>query len=77
MKKIIIDYTETKSKVFFEQIKDRECFYSGGVLYMKILTQDLDSYGISNINAISILNAGLTFFQADEMVNEATKEQLK
>jgi hypothetical protein len=32
--KMIIKYTRASSKVNFESIKDRECFYSGGILYM-------------------------------------------
>lgn len=74
--KTIIEYTKTTSKVSFEHIEDRRCFYSGGVLYMKILQQDLKHYKINEVNAISILNGGLTFFQADEIVNEAIREQI-
>ena len=73
--KTIIEYTKTNSKIRFEHIEDKCCFYSGGVLYMKILQQDLKHLGINNANAISILNAGLTFFESDEIVNEVTKEQ--
>jgi len=75
--KISIDYIKSVENVNFCQINDRECFYSGGVLYMKILQQDLESYNIINVNAISIINAGLTFFEADENVNRATKEYRK
>ena len=41
---------------------------------MKILQQDLDHYKIDNINAISIINAGLTFFDLDETVYRAVRE---
>gem|GEM_PF-6126955 len=77
--KTVIEYAkiESKSKVKFEQIEDKCCFYSGGVLYMKIFQQDLEFLKISNINAISILNAGLTFFEPDEMVYESTKEEIR
>ncbi|HCL4480323.1 TPA: hypothetical protein PTW06_001928 [Clostridium botulinum] len=74
--KTIIEYTKTNSKKCFEDIEDKCCFYSGDVLYMKILQQDLNYLKINNANAISILNAGLTFFQSDEIVNEAIKEQI-
>jgi len=72
MKKII-EYIKTNSNVYFKDIKDKFWFFSGGVLYMKILQQDLEHYKISNINAISIINAGLTFFQPDEIVNEVIR----
>lgn len=75
--KTIIEYAKNDIKVCFESIKDKECFYSGGVLYMKILQQDLNYYKIDNINAISILNAGLTFFEADETVVAAIREYKK
>jgi hypothetical protein len=74
--KSVIEFTKTNSKTRFDHIEDRCCFYSGGVLYMKILEQDLNAFGINNVNAISILNAGLTFFEPDEIVDEATKEQI-
>nr|WP_024835444.1 hypothetical protein [Clostridium sp. 12(A)] len=73
----IIKYIEEKTKVSFGSIKDRECFYSGSVLYMKILQQDLDHFKIDNINAISIINAGLTFFDLDETVYRAVREVVK
>lgn len=75
--KISIDYIKSDEEIDFYQINDKECFYSGGVLYMKILQQDLEAYNIINVNAVSILNAGLTFFMADETVNRATKEYRK
>lgn len=74
--KLIVEYTKINSKVRFEHIKDSSCFYSGGVLYMKILQQDLDFFKINTVNAVSILNGGFTFFQSDEKVNEVIREQL-
>ena len=77
--KTIIEYEKSKESVLFEVIKDKECFYSNGVLYMKILQQDLDLYKINStdevkgINAVSIINAGLTLFSRDEKVFKATK----
>ena len=71
--KTVIEYEKGKEKVLFEEIKDRECFYSGSVLYMKILQPDLEAFNIENINAISIVNAGLTCFTNDEEVYRATK----
>jgi hypothetical protein len=76
-KRMIIECTKSDTKTCFESIEDRAYFYSGGVLYMKILQQDLISYKINNVNAISILNAGLTFFEPDETVNKAIKEVIK
>lgn len=43
------------NKVKFQDIKDKHCFYRGSVLYKKILEQDLAEYGITAINAISII----------------------
>ena len=40
---------------------------------MKIFEQDLKEYGICQVNAISVKNAGLTFFDNDEKVNRANK----
>ena len=74
--KTIIKYEKIGLKVRFDTIEDKECFYSGGALYMKILQQDLKHYKIDNVNAISILNAGLTLFESDETVYKATKEQI-
>lgn len=72
--KVSIDYVKNNEQVKFEDIKDKECFFSGGVLYMKIFEQDLNEYNIKNVNAISIINAGLTFFYDDEIVYKANKE---
>lgn len=72
--KTVIKCVKENKKIKFEELQDRECFYSNGVLYLKILQQDLDEYRINNINAVSLLNAGLTFFQNDEMVYMSTKE---
>lgn len=68
-----IEYIKENSEVCFKYIKDSCCFFSGGVLYMKILQQDLTHFEIDNVNAISVLNAGLTFFASDEVVNKAVK----
>lgn len=75
--KIVIEYQKYKEEVLFKEIKDKECFYSGGVLYMKILQQDLKAYNINNVNAISIINAGLTCFDDDEKVYKSSKEHRK
>lgn len=77
--KTVIEYEKIEEQVLFESIKDRECFYGGGTLYMKILKQDLEAYGIDctnpvrGVNAISIINAGLTLFEPDERVFRSTK----
>ena len=75
--KVVIQCVKENKKIKFEELQDREYFYSNGVLYLKILQQDLDEYGINNINAVSLLNTGLTFFQNDEMVYRSTKEYNK
>lgn len=74
MRLTTIKYKKSNVKILFGAVEDRACFYSNGVLYMKILSQDLKAFNITNVNAISIINAGLTFFDADEVVDEATKE---
>lgn len=64
---MIIKY-EKENKMSFGNLKDKECFFSNGVLYMKIFSQDLNVYNIDCINAISVVNAGLTKFADDETV---------
>lgn len=71
--KTSIDYPKSTETSFFRNIKDKECFYSNGVLYMKIFSQDLHEYCIHNVNAISVINAGLTYFDSDEVVYKAEK----
>lgn len=71
--KTIIEYIKSDTKTCFKCIKDKDCFYSSGTLYMKIFQQDLTHFNIDNVNAISVLNAGLTFFQSDETVIEAIR----
>jgi hypothetical protein len=73
--KISIIGNSANQKALFSEIKDRECFYYGGTLYMKILSQDLREYNINNVNAISIINAGLTYFNDDETVCKASKKK--
>ena len=70
----VIKCVKENKKIKFKELKDREYFYSNGILYLKILQQDLGEYRINNINAVSLLNAGLTFFQNDEIVYRSTKE---
>lgn len=70
----IYKYVKKIEKVNFENIPDGNCFYSNGVLYKKILEQDLKAFGINNVNAVSIFNGGLTFFGSDEKVFEAERE---
>ena len=57
----------------FGDLKDKEFFFSNGVLYIKIFKQDLAEYHISCVNAISIINAGLTKFDDEELVFRAEK----
>lgn len=63
---MIIEYAK-ENKIAFENIKDKECFFSNGVLYMKIFSQDLKEYNISCVNA------GLTKFDKDELVIKAKR----
>lgn len=72
--KTSIEYTKTDKKVSFSEISDKECFYHCGTLYMRILQQDLEFLNIKDINAISIINAGLTFFSDNEEVFIAERE---
>lgn len=58
----------------FKDIADKQCFYSGGDLYKKIFSQDLAVYEITSVNAISMVNGGLTKFMDDEKVVEAIME---
>ena len=69
---MIICY-EKEKEIYFKDLKDKECFFSNGVLYMKIFSQDLREYNISCVNAISIVNAGLTKFDNDESVIKAKR----
>lgn len=61
-------FIKKKEKILFKNLEERSFFFSGGVLYKKILQQDLLAFGINNVNAVSILNGGLTKFDADEKV---------
>lgn len=69
---MIVEYKK-ENEIAFEKIKDKECFFSNGVLYMKIFSQDLREYNIDCVNAISIINAGLTKFDNNEMVIKAKR----
>lgn len=64
---IVISYKE-EGETYFGALKDKECFFSNGALYLKIFTPDLNAYNINCVNAISIVNAGLTRFGDDELV---------
>lgn len=59
---------DKSQKVNFENIVDKGFFSSSGILYKKIFSQDLHAFGIQNVNAVSLLNGGLTFFAPDEEV---------
>lgn len=71
--KMIIECIKDKHKCNFSDVKDKEFFVSGGVLYLKINQQDLREYNIENINAVSI-NGGLTKFYEDETVYRVDKK---
>ena len=72
-----VNYEKSDEIVKFGELADKECFYSGGVLYIKLFSQDLHEYEISCVNAISILNAGLTKFEDDEIVMKVTKTTIQ
>lgn len=72
-----INYEKSDEIIKFGKLADKECFYSGGMLYMKLFNQDLHEYRIFCVNAVSILNAGLTKFEDDEMVMKATKATIQ
>lgn len=69
---MIIEYKK-ENEIAFEKIKDKECFFSNRVLYMKIFSQDLKEYNIDCVNAISIINAGLTKFDNNELIIKAKR----
>lgn len=64
---------EKGDKIAFGDLADKECFFSDGLLYIKIFTQDLKAFDIDCVNALSIENAGLTKFADDETVIKAKK----
>lgn len=69
---IVISYKE-EGETSFETLKNRECFFSNGVLYLKIFAPDLSDYNINCANAISIVEAGPTRFNDDELVVRAKR----
>lgn len=72
-KKCIVISYEEEGETSFGTLKDKECFFSNGVLYLKIFAQDLNEYNINCVNAISIVNAGLTRFGDDELIVRAKR----
>lgn len=74
MKSTEITYAHSGKRVPFEQIKDKECFYSNGTLYMKILSQDINWFHITGVNSVSIVNADLTLFYPNESVELAIRK---
>lgn len=61
----------------FSELKDHQLFISGGVIYTKLLPQDLKEWGINNVNAVGILSGGLTKFCPDEKVFLCASEKIK
>lgn len=59
---------ESKKVILFSEVKDHQLFMSNGVIYTKLLEQDLKEWGINNVNAVGILSGGLTKFWPDEKV---------
>ena len=60
-----------------KEVKDHQIFMSNGVIYTKLLDQDLKEWNINNINAVGILSGGLTRFLPDEKVFLCTSKNLK
>ena len=69
---MIINF-EKGDKIAFGDLSDKEYFFSDGLLYIKIFSQDLKAFDIDCVNAISVENAGLTKFADDETVIKAKK----
>lgn len=69
----VVEYCGAEKNVSFSALDGQQAFYSGGVLYLKLLSQDLKIYGIGNVNAVAVLSGGLTFFQDDEKVIRAER----
>lgn len=69
-KKCIVISYEEEGETSFGTLKDKECFFSqrNGALYLKIFAEDLKDYNINCINAIGVVNGGLTRFGDDELV---------
>ena len=57
-----------KKAILFSEVKDHQIFVSNGVVYTKLLEQDLKEWGINNVNAVAILSGGLTRFWPQEEV---------
>lgn len=56
-------------KTLFKNVEDKQFFFdANNVLYKRIFSQDLKEFGISCVNAVSVINGGLTFFHDDENV---------
>ena len=68
---------ESKKAILFSEVKDHQLFMSNGVIYIKLLEQDLKEWGINNVNAVGILSGGLTKFWPDEKVFLCTSEKIK
>ena len=48
---------------------------SNGVIYTKLLEQDLKEWGVNNVNAVGILSGGLTKFWPDEKIFLCSSEK--
>lgn len=59
---------KNKKAILFSEVKDHQIFISGGVVYTKLLEQDLKEWRIDNVNAVAILSGGLTRFWPQEKV---------
>ena len=74
---MLIIKKESKKPILFSEVKDHQLFMSNGVIYTKLLEQDLKEWGINNVNAVGVLSGGLTRFWPDEKVYICYAENLK
>lgn len=74
---MLIIKKENKKAIPFSEVKDHQLFMSNGVIYTKLLEQDLKEWGVNNVNAVGILSGGLTRFWPDEKVYLCISENFK
>lgn len=58
----------SRIRILFEDLPERAIFIYNSTLYTKLYRQDLDEYGINNVNAVSVFSGGLTYFEPDEEI---------
>ena len=69
-----IQYEKAKNEaVFFSEIGEKEHFYRGDILYMKIPRKNLKEHGINRVNVISVINGTLEQFDNTALVFRAVR----